>query len=211
LLLLLLLCLPCPSAQGKSKMQVKAEMYNYYRYIESTGFLQEAKLLAEKTDVVFAGLSAGAAVAQFAALDFKRVRGVYMYGVQKIGNAAFQAHYAAKRGAVTSSWWNRFDWAVIVPPSDAANQAQLPTDSQDLPIIPDMRMLDMRYWWRVNPYSLACERIVTGELAELCARTGVTTCPLNDTDHSPEGHFNSIRRCVTTNDQCLNGLSILAR
>jgi hypothetical protein len=180
--------------------------------IESTGFLQEAKLLAGKTDVVFAGLSAGAAVSQFAALDFKRVRGVYMYGVQKIGNAAFQTYYAAKRGAVTSSraWWNRFDAAPIAPPSDAAQQALLePLLPTRPPIIPDMRMLDMRFWWRVNPYSFACERM-NSELAEPCARAGVTTCPINTVDHGPDEHFTSIRACVTSNDQCLNRLAILA-
>lgn len=64
-------------------MQVRGQMYNYYRYIESTGFFEEVRLLSKNTDIVFAGLSAGAAVSQFAALDYKRIRGVYLYACRR--------------------------------------------------------------------------------------------------------------------------------
>jgi hypothetical protein len=190
-------------------MQVRGQMYNYYRFIESTGFLEEVKCLSKNTDIVFAGLSAGAAVSQIAALDFKRIRGVYLYGLQKIGNDAFQRHYEVKRGAVTTSWWNKFDAWPVVPASSPAQLALLPPEVGAV-VLPTLRMLDMRYWWRVNPYTSACERM-TAETAEPCARTGTTNCPLNTEDHSPEEHFNSISACVTgaINNQCLSDLEVL--
>ncbi|WIA44329.1 hypothetical protein OEZ86_007119 [Tetradesmus obliquus] len=192
---------------GNEDQQVRAVMYNYYQFIERTGFIEDAKALSQNRDVVFAGLSAGAAVSQFAALEFERVRGVFLFGVQRIGNAAFQANYAAEMGAFTSSWWNKFDAWPIVPVADEDELALLPADGIDATIKPRLHMLDARFWWRVNPYTNVWERM-TGALAEPCARAGDATCTLNVEDHAPKAHFDSLKACVGASDTCR--LSILA-
>jgi hypothetical protein len=192
-------------------MQVRGQMYKYYRFIESTGFFEEVRLLSKNTDIVFAGLSAGAAVSQFAALDYKRIRGVYLYGLQKIGNDAFQRHYEAKRGAVTTSWWNKFDpWPVV--PADNSLAPALFAQLPDQTVLPTMRMLDMRFWWRVNPTTNACDRM-TADLATPCGRAGDTTCTLDTDDHRPADYFNNIQACVNAhfpNNRCLNDLEVLS-
>ena len=154
---------------------------------------------------MFAGLSAGAVASQFAALDCDRVRGVYLFGLEKAGYEPFQTYYFNKRGAVTHAWWNKLDPWPVVPAADAEASTLLAAVS--LPSFVDANFVSLpnSLWWRIEPGTAQCKRMD----AALAAPCGGSDCPqLLANDHNPKEYFYNIRGCVTL-DQCQQTVAII--
>jgi pimeloyl-ACP methyl ester carboxylesterase len=212
---------PVLCLQGNEDRQVWTPAYRYYEYIESTNFYRDAKALGKKR-YVFAGLSAGAMTSQFAALDFKlaQVRGVYLFGLEKVGNTNFQVHYNFVLGDVTRAWWNRFDAWIEVPAANTAIADALPDDVPTF-VNPIFQRLNNRRWWRIDPdaaqgSATACQRLTTNpELAAPCPGipTASPACQgvLNTADHEPGEYIDNIRPCAraSTADACVVDLAAI--
>jgi hypothetical protein len=202
---------------------VSAHGYRYYEYIESTNFYRDAKALGKKR-YVLTGSSSGAMTSQFAALDFKpaQVRGVYLFGLEKIGNTKFQAHYNFVLGSVTRAWWNRFDPWIEVPAADATIAAAVfAAGVRPRLVNPVFQRLDNRRWWRIDPRAAAgsataCQRM-TADPALAAPCPGIPTaspaCILDSADHRPEAYIADIRPCAlaSNDDACLANLAAIPR
>lgn len=65
--------------------------YNYYKLATVQQVFTDAKALGHST-YVLAGLSGGAAISQFGALDLTGVKGVYLFGKLRSGNVSCSAN-----------------------------------------------------------------------------------------------------------------------
>jgi pimeloyl-ACP methyl ester carboxylesterase len=207
--------------QGNEGRQVWTPAYRYYEYIESTNLYRDAKALGKKR-CVFAGNSAGSMTSQFAALDFKpaHVRGVYLFGMPKVGNRNFQVHYNFVLGGVTRAWWNRFNPWIEVPAADATIAAAVGAAiDAPFPVNPVFQRLDNRRWWRIDlraaeDSATACQRM-TADPALAAPCPGIPTdspaCELDNDDHGTGPHVNNIKACAlaSTADTCVANLDII--
>jgi hypothetical protein len=168
---------------------------------------------------VFAGLSAGAPTSQLAALDFKpaQVRGVYLFGLEKVGNRNFQVHYNFVLGGVTRAWWNRLDPWIEVPAADATIAAAVGAAGATNFVNPIFERLDNRRWWRIDPRApagsaTACLRMTTDPaLAAPCPNTPANpNCGLTIADHNFGTYVANIRPCAlaSTAEACVANLAI---
>lgn len=181
-------------------MLVNSAAYQLYKAYVEKGLLGYIRDKADHAaHIVIAGSSAGAMAAQFLALDLMprgyeghKLKSVYLEGVERVGNQAFQSFYVHYHGHHTFAWWSRVD--------------PLPENFVGAPYTP----LPLNLWWRVvaGTGPSVCKKATT-ETFVACNNTPELPCPSDRGFHKPASYFCNIKKCVVTRDTCLRDLQVI--